>query len=368
MLWLEPLVEVETPEGRIAFGPVRAFDVASLFDAGFHEGKRPSARHRHVDRASLPRRSQQRLTFARCGITDPRSLEDYRALGGYKGLERAITLGAGRRPSRRSSSPACAAAAAQASRPASSGARSPPPRATQKYIVCNADEGDSGTFSDRMIMEGDPVRAHRGHDDRRHRRRRHQGLRLHPLGISARHPGDERRDQGRAQGRPARQERRRFALRLRHGSPHGRGRLCVRRGDLAARKPGGQARPRPRQAAAAGACRPVRQADRHQQCDVAGVRAGRSWPRAARSTRISAWAARAARCRSSSPATSNMAASSRSPSASRSATSINDFGGGTASGRPVARGAGRRSARRLCAAAPVRHAVRLRGLRRDRRA
>ena len=52
--------------------------------------------------------------------------------------------------------PACAGAAARAFRPASNGARSPASRPDQKYVVCNADEGDSGTFADRMLMEGDP--------------------------------------------------------------------------------------------------------------------------------------------------------------------------------------------------------------------
>ena len=94
-------------------------------------------------------------------------------------------------------------------------------QADQKYIVCNADEGDSGTFADRMIMEGDPFLPDRGHDHRRPRRRRHQGLRLHPLRIPARLPHDERGDRDRASApRLSRPQRRwqRPALR-----PGGRG-------------------------------------------------------------------------------------------------------------------------------------------------
>jgi formate dehydrogenase iron-sulfur subunit len=155
LLWLEPLVEVETPAGRIGFGPVAASDVPALFDGGFHEGKTGHslcigmvAEHSYLTR-------QQRLTFARCGITDPRSLDDYRKYGGYKGFERALSIGpaqiseevfeSGLRGRGGAGFPTGikwrTVAAAQAS---------------QKYIVINADEGDSGTFSDRMIMEGDP--------------------------------------------------------------------------------------------------------------------------------------------------------------------------------------------------------------------
>jgi formate dehydrogenase iron-sulfur subunit len=155
MLWLEPLVEVETPKGRVAYGPVEAKDVAKLFDDGFHEGKAKNKLHVGLTDEHPYLKKQQRLTFARCGITDPRSLEAYKALGGYKGLERAISLGpektveevfeSGLRGRGGAGFPTGikwrTVAAAKNDR---------------KYIVCNADEGDSGTFSDRMIMEGDP--------------------------------------------------------------------------------------------------------------------------------------------------------------------------------------------------------------------
>ena len=210
----------------------------------------------HTLRVGVPEehpflKKQTRLTFARCGIVDPRSLDDYKAHDGYKGLAKA--LGQSRAASsRRSRNPACAAAAAPDSRPASSGRRSPRPRPTEIHrLQCRRRRQrhlrrphDHGRRS---------VRADRRHDDRRHRRRRDQGLHLYPLGISARHRGDERRDRRRAARRHARQERRRFGLRLRSRSARRRRRLCLRRGNLAARKPRRQARPGARQAAAAGA-------------------------------------------------------------------------------------------------------------------
>ena len=110
---------------------------------------------------------QTRLTFARCGVIDPRSVKDYRAHDGYKGLERALTL---------TSDEILADVTASGLR--GRGGAGFPDRhqvedggastsADRKYIVCNADEGDSGTFADRMIMEGDPFVRDRGHDDRR---------------------------------------------------------------------------------------------------------------------------------------------------------------------------------------------------------
>ncbi|MBP7001135.1 NADH-quinone oxidoreductase subunit NuoF [Amaricoccus sp.] len=151
MVWLEPLVEVETAAGRTAFGPVAAGDVAGLFDAGF--GAHPLALG-PVE--AIPFFAKQtRLTFARCGLIDPLSLAEYEAHGGLAGLRRALAMdgkaivdevtasglrgrgGAGF-PTGIKWGTVLAAAGAQ------------------KYVVCNADEGDSGTFADRMIMEGDP--------------------------------------------------------------------------------------------------------------------------------------------------------------------------------------------------------------------
>jgi len=150
----EPMVEVATSAGRIAYGPVTARDVASLFDANFLDAR--DHRLRLGIAGEIPwLKSQTRLTFARAGITDPLSLDDYLAHGGYRGLARAIELGAdgviaevtksGLRGRGGAGFPTGIKWKTAADAPA-----------TPKYVVCNADEGDSGTFSDRMIMEGDP--------------------------------------------------------------------------------------------------------------------------------------------------------------------------------------------------------------------
>ena len=154
LYWLEPMVEVETVNGRIAYGPVQATDVAALFDADFlHGGEDVLALGLTEDIPWL--KSQQRLTFARVGVVDPRSLDDYRAHGGYRGLATALKM----EPS------AIVQAVTDSGLRGRGGAAFPAgikwktcldAGADQKYIVCNADEGDSGTFSDRMIMEGDP--------------------------------------------------------------------------------------------------------------------------------------------------------------------------------------------------------------------
>lgn len=154
MLWLEPLVEVETPAGRIAYGPVTAADVGGLFDAGFLDGgAHPLGQGPTEDIFFF--KHQTRLTFARCGVIDPLSVEDYRAHGGFRGLERALAM-----------TPAeiCTEVTESGLR-GRGGAGFPTgikwrtvldAEADEKFICCNADEGDSGTFADRMIIEGDP--------------------------------------------------------------------------------------------------------------------------------------------------------------------------------------------------------------------
>jgi formate dehydrogenase iron-sulfur subunit len=157
MVWLEPLVEVERGGGvRHGFGPLEAGDVEALVAAGFFTGG--AAEHAKalgpVEEIDFFKR-QTRLTFARCGVIDPLSLEAYRAHGGYKGLERALSLGAdgiidemtksGLRGRGGAGFPTGIKWKSAADAPG-----------LRKYIVCNADEGDSGTFADRMIMEGDP--------------------------------------------------------------------------------------------------------------------------------------------------------------------------------------------------------------------
>ena len=159
MHWLEPLVEVATPAGRIGYGPVCEGDVASLVAAGLvdtslHEG----AAHdlcigKPGEHPFLA--SQHRMTFARCGIVDPASIADYVAHGGGVGLERARSLAADARLDvvKLSGLRGRGGAGFPTGIKWETVARAEAPR---KYVVCNADEGDSGTFADRMIMEGDP--------------------------------------------------------------------------------------------------------------------------------------------------------------------------------------------------------------------
>src|ERR1700722_7926637 len=91
LYWMEPMIEVATPNGRVAFGPVAESDVASVLDAMAADG--PHALRLGIADEIPWLERQPRLTFARCGVIDPRSVEDYRAHDGYKGLERALTLG-----------------------------------------------------------------------------------------------------------------------------------------------------------------------------------------------------------------------------------------------------------------------------------
>jgi formate dehydrogenase iron-sulfur subunit len=92
LYWLEPLLEVATPAGRVAYGPVAPEDVDALLDAGLLQGG-PHPLRLGFTGEILWLKRQTRLTFARCRVIDPLSLADYRAHGGYKGLERALSLG-----------------------------------------------------------------------------------------------------------------------------------------------------------------------------------------------------------------------------------------------------------------------------------
>ena len=154
MFWLEPLVEVVTAQGRVSYGPVAFEDVPSLFAADFLNGGQHALSLGVTDQIPYLAK-QQRLTFARMGITRPLSLDDYAAHGGWLGLKNTVAmdgaavvqevLDSGLRGRGGAAFPA--------------GIKWRTVRATtaaQKYVVCNADEGDSGTFSDRMTMEGDP--------------------------------------------------------------------------------------------------------------------------------------------------------------------------------------------------------------------
>ena len=147
MVWLEPLVEVEASGRRIAYGPVQASDVPALLDGTL------DSLGAVEDIPFFAR--QTRLTFARVGLNDPHSLDDYKAHGGLAGLHRVLDMrgeavidelkASGLRGRGGAGFPA--------------GIKWDTVRmahADRKYIVCNADEGDSGTFADRMLMEGDP--------------------------------------------------------------------------------------------------------------------------------------------------------------------------------------------------------------------
>ncbi len=147
MIWLEPLVEIDNGAGRQAYGPVAPEDIPALLD-----GKMDSLGT--VEDIPFFAR-QTRLTFARCGVTDPLDLDDYQAHGGLGGLRRALAM----------TSADIVAEVTNSGLRGRGGAGFPTgikwntvlgAEASQKYIVCNADEGDSGTFADRMIMEGDP--------------------------------------------------------------------------------------------------------------------------------------------------------------------------------------------------------------------
>jgi formate dehydrogenase iron-sulfur subunit len=155
MYWLEPLVEVATPNGRVAYGPVSPKDVPGLFDANFHTGGKHALGHGITDELQFLK-SQQRLTFQRVGIVDPVSVQDYIANGGYQGLKAALGL----------SQADIVQQVLDSGLRGRGGAAFPTgikwktvldQNQPQKYITCNADEGDSGTFADRMLMEGDPL-------------------------------------------------------------------------------------------------------------------------------------------------------------------------------------------------------------------
>ncbi|UCI07631.1 formate dehydrogenase beta subunit [Mesorhizobium sp. B1-1-8] len=152
--FLEPMVEVATETGRVAYGPVKPSDVKSLFDSGFLKGGHHKRWLGSPDKIPFLAR-QTRLTFARCGVIDPLSLDNYKAHGGLKGLENAVAM----------ASADIVKQVTESGLRGRGGAGFPTgikwktvldTTSDRKYIVCNADEGDSATFADRMIMEGDP--------------------------------------------------------------------------------------------------------------------------------------------------------------------------------------------------------------------
>jgi hypothetical protein len=87
--FLEPMIEVATANGRVAYGPVKPSDVKSLFDSGFLTGGHHKRWLGAPDKIPFLAK-QTRLTFARCGVIDPLSLDSYKAHGGLKGLQNAV--------------------------------------------------------------------------------------------------------------------------------------------------------------------------------------------------------------------------------------------------------------------------------------
>jgi formate dehydrogenase iron-sulfur subunit len=153
--WLEPMLEVVVGDERIAYGPVSVDDVDGLLEAGFLEGGEHSLRLGPT--ADIPYlANQERWTFFRCGLIDPLSIDDFTARKGFAGLQRAFDIG-----------PAAVIDQVRESGLRGRGGAGFPAGikwqtvadadGDQKYIACNADEGDSGTFSDRILMESDPL-------------------------------------------------------------------------------------------------------------------------------------------------------------------------------------------------------------------
>jgi formate dehydrogenase iron-sulfur subunit len=153
LFWLEPMVECAVDGRRLAFGPVEPADVDGIL-AALRDGERSPKSLGAVDDIAFLKR-QTRLTFANCGAIDPLSLDDYRSRGGLRGLAKAMALGADKTVEE----------VTQSGLRGRGGAGFPTgikwrtvqhATADRKYVVCNADEGDSGTYADRMLMEGDP--------------------------------------------------------------------------------------------------------------------------------------------------------------------------------------------------------------------
>jgi len=154
MCWLEPLVEVSTPHGRVAYGPVEAHGVGELMDAGMLDGAPNSLWLGQTDEIEHLKR-QTRFSFSRVGIIDPLSAEDYETNGGLAGLRRALEM----TPQQIVSEVTKSGLRGRGGAGFPTGVKWQTVLDTPselKFIACNADEGDSGTFADRMLIEGDP--------------------------------------------------------------------------------------------------------------------------------------------------------------------------------------------------------------------
>ena len=167
--WLEPLVEVETDKGRVGYGPVTLDDVPDLFDADFLNDIQSGGKHAKFlgDVDKLPWfANQERLTFARCGIIEATSVAAYASLGGFVGLKNAMATtpdgiieemkASGLRGRGGAAFPTAIKWRTVADQPPAPHSGESQAAPAHKYICVNADEGDSGTFADRMLMEGDP--------------------------------------------------------------------------------------------------------------------------------------------------------------------------------------------------------------------
>ena len=272
-------------------------------------GEAPFEEQLPAESPPLPQREGLRLLRRIADGVDPTSLDAYVAAGGFEALARARELG-----------PDAVIAEVTASKLLGRGGAAFPTgtkwRAVRdqveqtRYVVCNADESEPGTFKDRVLMESDPFALVEALDDRRLRDRRAEGLRLHPRRVPARaraRAARDRRDGG-------------VPRRLRDRAPHRRGCVRVRRGDRALPVDRGQARRAAQQAAVPGAGRPVRQADRGQQRRDALQRARGACASAAPSTPRPAPKGRRAPGSSASPAASSGRGSTSCRSARRCAS------------------------------------------------
>ena len=155
LYWLEPLIEIETAEGRVAYGPIRIGDVEDFIKESCWVLNKSHPKYLGLTEAIPFLSKQQRVTFAKVGIIDPLCIDDYVSHGGFVGLRKALEL----------SPQDIVSTVSESGLRGRGGAAFPTgikwqtvldATGARKYIVCNADEGDSGTYSDRMLMEGDP--------------------------------------------------------------------------------------------------------------------------------------------------------------------------------------------------------------------